>query len=135
VLGFAVAATSCAAAGTVPRSPRSGAALPGRTIRQTLERAIALLEHDECETFAVDFLSPIKLAQIPDLAAYRRERQCSADNHGNVDEVLMALRLGLGAEPEIHGVRAVIDLSGIGIRITRLELVKYTDGRWYFNAF
>jgi hypothetical protein len=123
------------ATGEVSRSRQTGAALPGRTIHQTLTRAIALLERDECETLAVDFLSPIKRAQIPDMAAYRKGHQCSDGDRGNLDEVLMAMRLALGAEPDVHGVRAVIDLSGIGIRITQLELVRYTDGRWYFNAF
>ena len=133
VCALVTATGGCATAG-VPRS-REGRALPGRTIRQTITRAITLLERHDCDTFAVDFLSPIKRAQIPDLAAYLRERQCSQGDRGNVDEVLEALRLARGAEPEIHGVRAVIDLSGIGIRISHIELVKYTDGRWYFNAF
>jgi hypothetical protein len=108
---------------------------PGRTIEQTLQSAIRLLERHECAAFAVDFLSPIRRAEIKDLEAYRRERQCTPDNRGNLDDVLLALRLGLGAEPEIRGVRAIIDLSGIGTRIARLELVRYTDGRWYFNGF
>jgi hypothetical protein len=83
-------------------------------------------------TFAVNFLSPIKLEQIPDLAAYRKQRDCSG-NRGNLDEVIRAMRLSLGAEPVVQGVKATIDLSGIGIRITKFEFVKYIDGRWYFN--
>ena len=107
---------------------------PGRTVRETLQRAIGLLERYECAAFAVDFLSPIKRAAIPDLEEYRRQRSCAPDDSGNLDDVLLALRLALGAEPDIRGVRAVIDLSGIGIAITQLELVRYTDGRWYFNS-
>lgn len=106
---------------------------PGRVVRETITRAIALLESSRCETFAVNFLSPIKLAQIKDVAAYRKQRACAPDDRGNVDEVIMALRLALGAEPTIQGIKATIDLSGIGIRITKFEFVKYIDGRWYFN--
>lgn len=108
-------------------------AKPGRTVKETIQRAIALLEGYQCATVAVDFLNPIKRAGIADLEAYRQKRQCSPDDRGNLDEVLLALRLALGGEPEIHGVKATIDLSGIGLSIPKLEFVKYTDGRWYFN--
>jgi hypothetical protein len=30
-------------------------------------------------------------------------------------------------------VKGTIDLSGIGLRITKLEFIRYVDGRWYFN--
>ena len=101
-------------------------------MRQTLTRAIALLDQSQCVTFAVNFLSPIKLEQIKDMDAYRKQRDC-ATNRGNLDEVVRAMRLALGAEPQVQGIKATIDLSGIGIRITKFEFVKYTDGRWYFN--
>ncbi len=77
----------------------------------------------------------LPILAIPDLDAYRRERSCAPDDRGNLDDLLLALRLALGAEPEVTGVKAAIDLSGIGIAITRLEFVRYTDGRWYFNGF
>ena len=131
----------CAAAASGCGATTSGAGLagggvqPGRTVRQTLERSIGLLERYECAAFAVDFLSPIRRAEIADVPAYRRERSCASNDRGNLDDVLLALRLGLGAEIEYQGVRAVIDLSGIGVRINRLELVRYLDGRWYFNGF
>ena len=132
--GIVLLASGCAAARSGDGLAAAPPVQPGRTIRQTLERAIGLLERYECSAVAVDFLSPIKRAEIQDLEAYRKARSCSPDDRGNLDDVLLALRLALGAEPEIRGVRAVIDLSGIGIDITQLELVKYTDGRWYFNA-
>jgi hypothetical protein len=136
-----VAAASLALAVGLPgcATVRSGAgrtdraAEPGRSVTQTIQSAIALLERYQCATVAVDFLSPIKRARIADLEAYRRKRQCSPDDRGNLDEVLLALRLALGAEPEIHGIKATIDLSGIGLTIPKLEFVRYTDGRWYFN--
>lgn len=121
----------CAA--TTSRAGEASAVRPGRTIAQTLQRAIGLLESSRCEVFALEFLSPIKRAQIKDLDAYREGRKCPPDDRGNLDDVLLALRLALGAEPSISGVKATIDLSGIGISVTKLELVKYTDGRWYFN--
>jgi hypothetical protein len=130
-----LAVFGCAGARSGQTLASSSDVRPGRSVRQTLERAIVLLERYECEVFAVDFLSPIRRAEIADLDAYRRERSCSPDDRGNLDDVLLALRLALGAEPEIRGVRAVIDLSGIGIAIQRLELVRYLDGRWYFNGF
>ena len=45
----------------------------------------------------------------------------------------MAMRLALGAQPTVSGVKGTIDLSGIGLRITKLEFIRYVDGRWYFN--
>ena len=127
--------SACAGAQSGISLSGSSVAQPGRTVHETIERAIGLLERYECSTFAVDFLSPIRRAQIEDLDAYRRQRACSPDDRGNLDDVLLALRLALGAEPDVHGVRAVIDLSGIGIAIAQLEFVRYTDGRWYFNGF
>lgn len=122
----------CAAATSAPRDAPS-AARPGQSVHETLRAAIGVLERYECETFAVEFLSPIKRAQIADLEAYRKERQCGPDDRGNLDDVLMAMRMALGAQPEVAGVKATFDLSGIGLRVTRLELVKYIDGLWYFN--
>jgi hypothetical protein len=107
--------------------------LPGRTIRDTLTRAIAMLEQSQCEAFAAHFLSPIKLAQVKDLDAYRKQHACTDANRANIQEVLLALRLARGAEPVVQGIKATIDLSGIGIRITKFDFVKYIDGRWYFN--
>ncbi len=130
-LGAMPFAAGCAAAASTAGDV--SAVRPGRTIQQTLRRAIGLLESSRCEVFAVEFLSPIKRAQIKDLDAYRDGRKCPPDDRGNLDDVLLALRLALGAEPSISGVKATIDLSGIGIGVTKLELVKYTDGRWYFN--
>ena len=92
-----------------------------------------MLEDYRCADFAVNFLSPIKRATIPDLEAYRRTRQCSATDRGNLDDVLLALKLALGAQPVVTGVKATIDLSGIGIKISMFEFVRFTDGRWYFN--
>jgi len=123
----------CATAAVRPGSPTAGDRLPGRSVNETLRRAIGLLEHYECDVVAVDFLSPIKRRQIQDLDAYRQRRQCAADDRGNLDDVLLALTLGLAAKPEMRGVRAVIDLSGVGLPITSLEFIRYTDGRWYFN--
>lgn len=130
-LGAMPFVAGCAA--TASTAGEVSALRPGRTIQQTLRRAIGLLESSRCEVFAVEFLSPIKRAQIKDLDAYRDGRKCPSDDRGNLDDVLLALRLALGAEPSISGVKATIDLSGIGIGVTKLELVKYTDGRWYFN--
>jgi hypothetical protein len=123
----------CASSGAIGPTARTAREHPGMTVRETLTRAVALLEASQCATFAVNFLSPIKLAQIKDLDAYRKQRDCSPADRGNVDEVLLALRLALGAEPVVQGVKATIDLSGIGIRISKFEFVKYLDGRWYFN--
>lgn len=109
-------------------------ARPARSVHGTLRRAIALLERYECAAFAVEFLSPIKRAQIEDLQAYRQKRSCSPEDPGNVEDVILALRLALGAKPDTSGVRATIDLSGLGLGVTTLEFVKYVDGRWYFNA-
>lgn len=131
VLG-AVCVTGCAAAtATAGGAPDDGR--PGRTVHETLRRAIGLMESYRCETFAVEFLSPIKRARIKDLEAYRTARRCSKEDRGNLDDVLMAFRLALGAEPRIDGVKATFDLSGIGLNVTKLELVKYIDGLWYFN--
>ena len=135
VLGLVALGVAGCAPATSGTALSTAALQPGRTVRQTIERSIRLLERYECAAFAVDFLSPIRRAEIADLEAYRRERSCAPDDRGNLDDVLLALRLALGAEVEIQGVRAIIDLSGIGIRISRLELVRYVDGRWYFNGF
>jgi len=139
IAGISLAVLAAAGAGCAPATSRarpSGPTVqPGRTVQQTLERAIGLLERYECAAFAVDFLSPIRRAEITDIDAYRRQRACAPNDRGNLDDVLLALRLGRGADVDYQGVRAVIDLSGIGTRIARLELVKYTDGRWYFNGF
>ena len=125
-------ATACATGGAA--GVGSGqSVLPGHTVKQTLERAISMLEDYRCADFAVSFLSPIKRATIPDLEAYRNARQCSATDRGNLDDVLLALRLARGAQPVVSGVKATIDLSGIGIKISKFELVRFTDGRWYFN--
>ena len=126
---------SCASSGAIGATARNAREHPGTTVRETLTRGIALLEASQCATFAVNFLSPITLAQIKDVDAYRKQRDCSPGDRGNVDEVLLALRLALGAEPVVQGVKATIDLSGIGIRISKFEFVKYIDGRWYFNDF
>jgi hypothetical protein len=125
--------TGCAAATSSPDRRDAPASAPGRTVHETVRRAITLLENHHCAVFAVDFLSPIKRGQIEDLDAYRKRRACSPEDRGNLDDVLLALRLALGAEPVISGVKATIDLSGIGIAVTKLEFVKYIDGRWYFN--
>lgn len=122
----------CSAATSSPNG-RPDVEQPGRSVNETLRRAIALLEGYKCETFAVEFLSPIKREQIKDLEAYRKGRACSAKDRGNLDDVLMAMRLALGAQPTVSGVKATIDLSEIGLRITKLEFIRYIDGRWYFN--
>jgi len=129
VLLASCASSGVAASGAGPRE----ADRPGLTVRDTLTRAISLLESSQCVTFAVNFLSPIKVKQIPDMDAYRKQRECSPANRGNLDEVILALKLALGAEPQVQGIKATVDLSGIGIRISKFEFVKYIDGRWYFN--
>jgi hypothetical protein len=132
VVAGAWCGAGCAAAARAPvETP--GIVRPGSTVHGTLRAAITLLEGYQCETFAVEFLSPIKRAQIADVEAYRKGRQCGPDDRGNLDDVLMAMRLALGAEPTVTGVKATFDLSGIGLRITRLEFVRYVDGLWYFN--
>jgi len=131
-LAVAVAAAGCATSGST-RVGTAEAERPGRTVRETLKRAIALLERADCPTFAVNFLSPIKRDQIKDLEAYRKQRECGPNARANVDEVLLAMRLALRAEPSVQGVKATIDLSGIGLRVTKFEFVKYVDGLWYFN--
>jgi len=139
IAGVCVAAACSMAAGCatwrLPPGGRSAAEvrLPGRTVTETLRRAVALLESYDCAVVAVDFLSPIKRRQIADIEAYRERRKCGPADRGNLDDVLIALKLGLAAEPERRGVRAIIDLSGIGLSISSLELVRYIDGRWYFN--
>jgi hypothetical protein len=132
VAAAAWSGAGCAAATQQPVDT-PGIARPGSTVHETLRAAIGLLERYQCETFAVEFLSPIKRAQIADMEAYRKGRQCGPDDRGNLDDVLMAMRLALGAQPAVTGVKATIDLSGIGLRVTKLEFVKYVDGLWYFN--
>ena len=134
--GLIVAAlcASCATGGLTGIGPATEQSLPGRTVAETLRRAIVLLERYECGVVAVEFLSPIKRGQIADIDTYRKGRTCSPDDRGNLDTVLLALRLSLGAHVEYRGVRAIIDLSGIGLSIQTIELIKFTDGRWYFNG-
>ena len=124
--------SGCSGATSSPNA-RPAVEQPGRSVHDTLRRAIALLESYKCETFAVEFLSPIKRAQIKDIDAYRKGRACSPQDRGNLDDVLMAMRLALGAQPTVSGVKGTIDLSGIGLRVTKLEFIRYVDGRWYFN--
>jgi hypothetical protein len=136
ILALAMAAAWCGAgcaAATQAPVATPGIARPGPTVHETLRRAIALLEQYQCETFAVEFLSPIKRAQIADVEVYRKSRQCGPDDRGNLDDVLMAMRMALGAPPTVAGVKATFDLSGIGLRVTKLEFVRYVDGLWYFN--
>jgi hypothetical protein len=133
VVAAGICCLSGCVAATSSTNRRPDVEQPGSSVHETLRRAIALLEAYKCETFAVEFLSPIKREQIKDLDAYRKGRACSAKDRGNLDDVLMAMRLALGAQPSVTGVRATIDLSGIGLRITKLEFIRYLDGRWYFN--
>ena len=81
----------------------------------------------------VDFLNPIKRAKIADLEAYKIRRHCSPQDKGNLDEVLFALKLARLGEPEYKGITATVSLEGVGLRIEKITLVKYLDGRWYFN--
>lgn len=133
LLAGCLISAGCATAGAIRGAGTRDADRPGLTVRDTLTRAIALLEQSQCVAFAEHFLSPIKFAQIKDVDAYRKQHECTLANRANVEEVLLALRLARGAEPVVQGIRATIDLSGIGIRITKFEFVKYIDGRWYFN--
>lgn len=135
ILAAAAAAALCGGCATATRAAidTPGIARPGPTVHHTLRAAITLLERYQCETFAVEFLSPIKREQIADLEAYRKGRQCGAEDRGNLDDVLTAMRMALGAEPIVSGVKATFDLSGIGLRVTKLEFVRYVDGLWYFN--
>lgn len=112
---------------------RKSNARPQKSVKGTIEQAIKALEAYDCATVAVDFLNPIKRAQIKDLEAYRAQRQCSPEDKGNLDEVLLALRLALQGEPEYKGILATISLEGVGLKIPAIRLMKYTDGRWYFN--
>ena len=113
-------------------SKKSGAE-PRKSVRGTIEQAIKALEAYDCVTFAVNFLSPIKRAQIEDLEAYKTRRQCSPQNRANTEEALFALKLARLAVPEYKGITATISLEGLGLRIQKFTLVKYLDGKWYFN--
>jgi hypothetical protein len=106
---------------------------PKGSVRGTIDEAIRALEAFDCETFAVSFLSPLKRAAIADLNAYRQQRRCSPADKGNLEAVLLTLRLARWAEPEYRGVTAVISLEGIGAPIERISLMRYIDGKWYFN--
>jgi hypothetical protein len=117
---------------SVVPAKRSGAS-PQKSVRKTIEQAIKSLELYDCVTVAVDFLSPIKRAQIQDLEAYKAQRQCSAQDKGNVDEALLAMKLARGGLPEYSGITATISLEGAGLKIAKITLIKYVDGRWYFN--
>jgi hypothetical protein len=112
---------------------RKSNARPQRSVQGTIEQAIKALEAYDCAAVAIDFLNPIKRAQIKDLEAYRAQRQCSPEDKGNLDEVLLALKLARQGEPEYKGITATISLQGVGLRIQEISLMKYLDGRWYFN--
>jgi len=114
------------------QAPKSNAR-PQKSVKRTIEQAIKALEAYDCARVAIEFLNPIKRAQIEDLEAYRAKRQCSPEDKGNLDEVLLALRLARQGEPEYKGITATISLQGVGLRITEISVMKYTDGRWYFN--
>ena len=107
---------------------------PGKSIRVTLDNAIKTLEAGDCSGFATNFLSPIKLQQIADLAAYEEQMSCRPENQTNVDDVVLALKLARLAEPVTNGVIATIDMSGAGTRPDQFILLRYTDERWYFNS-
>jgi hypothetical protein len=113
--------------------PKRSNRKPKDSVRGTIEEAIHALEGYDCEAFAVDFLSPIRRAAIADLDAYRKQRRCSQQDKGNLDEVLLVLRLARWAKPEYRGVTAVINLEGVGLRIEKVSLIRYVDGKWYFN--
>jgi hypothetical protein len=114
--------------------PKRSNRKPKDSVRGTIEEAIHALEGYDCETVAVDFLSPIRRAAIADLDAYRKQRRCSQQDKGNLDEVLLVLRLARWAKPEYRGVTAVINLEGVGLRIEKVSLIRYVDGKWYFNG-
>jgi len=107
--------------------------LPGRSVHATLDNAIQTLEAGDCGGFAVHFLSPIKRAQIDDLEAYKQRMVCTPENQRNIDDVILALKMARRAEPQSNGVIAIIDMTGAGTHPERFVLVRYTDGRWYFN--
>ena len=113
-------------------SKKSGAE-PQKSVQGTIEQAIQALEAFDCATFAVDFLNPIKRAQIEDLEAYKTKRQCSPQHKDNLDDVLLALKLARLGVPEYKGITATISLEGVGLRIQKFTLMKYLDGRWYFS--
>ena len=121
-----------AAAQTSAPAQKSNAR-PQRSVKGTLEQAIKALEAYDCAAVAVDFLNPIKRARIENLEDYRAQRACSPDDKGNLDDVLLALKLARQGEPEYKGITATISLAGVGLRIQEISLMKYTDGRWYFN--
>ena len=129
---FLLSITGCAAMS----GGESGAkeCRPGKSIRATLDNAIKTLEGSDCKSFAVNFLSPIKLQQIDDLAAYEEQMACKPENQRNIDDVIFALKLARLAEPETNGVIATIDMSGAGTRPEQFILIRYTDKRWYFNS-
>jgi hypothetical protein len=108
--------------------------LPGKTIGATLDNAIKVLEAGDCAAFAVDFLNPIKLGQIEDVEAYRQTMVCTPANQANIDEVLLALKLARLAEPKMDGVVATINLGDVGLGLSHFTLMRYTDGKWYFNS-
>lgn len=135
ILGFLALALLLpwlAAAQSGPPARKSNAR-PQKSVKGTIEQAIKALEAYDCATVAVDFLNPIKREKIENLEAYRAQRQCSPDDKGNLDEVLLALRLARQGEPEYKGITATISLQGVGLRIQEISLMKYLDGRWYFN--
>ncbi|OFV96226.1 MAG: hypothetical protein A3H28_10165 [Acidobacteria bacterium RIFCSPLOWO2_02_FULL_61_28] len=118
--------------GPIAQTIKSGGS-PQKSVRGTIEQAIKALEAYDCVTFAVNFLSPIKRALIKDLEAYKKQRQCSPQDRGNLDEVLTALKLARLAVPEYKGITATLSLEGVGLRVQKFTLVKYLDGKWYFN--
>lgn len=130
----ATATTPAAESGESLGAPaKKSGATPQKSLKKTIEQAIKSLEAYDCVTVAVDFLSPIKRAQIPDLVAYSSQRRCSAQNKGNLDEALLAMKLARNGIPEYRGATATISLEGVGLNIQKVTLVKYIDGKWYFN--
>ena len=116
-----------------PNRSETGHQSPKGSVRGTIDHAIRALEAYDCETFAVAFLNPLKRAAIADLEAYKRQRRCSPGDKGNIADVLLTLRLARLATPEYKGVTAVINLEGIGAPIASIILMRYIDGKWYFN--
>jgi hypothetical protein len=115
-------------------TPASTSTRPQKSVKKTIEQAIKALESYDCVTVAVDFLNPIRRAQIPDMEEYRTQRHCSPQDKGNLDDVLLALRLARLVEPEYKGITATINLEGVGLKIEKITLMKYLDGRWYFST-
>lgn len=122
--------------GAAPQAPTAASKSrfrPQKTVKGTIEQAIKALENNECETVVVDFFNPIQRAKFKDLEANRDKYKCAEHNRASTEELLMAFKLARHAQVEYRGVAAFISLEGSTLSMQKLTLLKYLDGRWYFN--